>query len=174
MSQATSPATTPSQNESSTRRRGYRPWIILFGTFIGVGHVMTSGCTDPADLAREHERLCHREARVTVVDEALWRQYRDGARARHHARLPEPSARDTKVGLEYVPRFEERFGQALTTTREAPVGSIVRNDISILYGDRLVVRIVDLISVYQVMGSQQSLSCVGRFPELYFEEDEAR
>ena len=66
----------------------------------------------------------------------------------------------------YAPGFEERFGTALTATRDVEEGLLVRNDITILHDGVRVARGVDVIAIVDGVTHKAGFNCLS-YPELY-------
>ena len=125
----------------------------------------TGACTDLGAVDRRHQRLCREQAGIIVHDAALWRRYRDGARAVYLARKAEwPETKESV--LEQVVGFEERFGRELSPMRPGTNGKLERSDIVLLRRGVRVAAVVDIIGSYPAFGHTEVFTCL-KYPELY-------
>jgi len=118
------------------------------------------------DMTEEHERVCRQNKKIIVHDAKLWREFRALSEAAHQREVrqtPPIKWRPLYVGVE---GFEVYFGNDKTYFRSSADDKIVRDDLFIMNGKKIVVQIVDYTYSYRVMGTQTGLNCLKYYDEL--------
>jgi hypothetical protein len=154
--------------------------------------VVTQGCSMFGDIIKEHEQICVKNMKVIVHDEKLWREYKELAEISYLKSDDEyrswinsdagPKEVEGGLGvpasagrmyLEPVEGFDQRYGPSIKnirpaySTRPYTNGQILRDDLFLMKGDKVVIQVVDYIVAYQTLGAQMGFDCLGHYGILY-------
>jgi hypothetical protein len=130
------------------------------------GVFLSGGCGLLGDIVKEHEEICHAQARTIVHDKILWNEYVEGANRNFLNRKREFPDTGRSV-IEYVPGFEFRYGANLKERRTPVVDGILRDDVYIMMNGKVVAQLVDFLASYKTLGTASHLNCIGLFSNLY-------
>jgi DNA polymerase I len=155
--------------------------------------VITQGCSMFGDIVKEHEQICVKNMKVIVHDEKLWQEYKilseiayqqkeieyrawinsDAGPKEVEGGLGVPASAGRASLLEHVEGFDQRYGPSIKnirpaySTRPYTNGQILRDDLFLMKGDKVVIQVVDYIVAYQTLGAQMGFDCQGHYGILY-------
>ena len=122
-------------------------------------------------LIEEHERICRKNMEVIVHDEELWREYRAQSAAAHEKEVLETPPVKWRPLYVSVGQFRIAYGDKKTPTRKnIKENSIVRDDVFIMRGDKIVAQIVDFIAYFSSIDGSTGLNCLPYYKNLIIGE----
>lgn len=149
------------------RHRGRVPYCRqLMIAALSLVVIATQGCS-MENIIKEHERVCGQNMKVIVHDEKLWREYRAQSEAAHQREMRATPPVKWRPLYVSVGEFKIAYGDEKTYFRaNIDENKIVRDDLFIMNGDKIVLQIVDFIAYYQSIDGPTSFSCLPLYENL--------
>ena len=124
------------------------------------------GCSMNEKMIAEHERICRQNMKVIVHDDDLWREYRAQSEAAHRREVKENPPIRGRTLYDPVGNFTISYGDEKSYFRPNVNDKILRNDIFVMKGDKVVVQIVDFIAQYRSIDGATSFNCLHFYENL--------
>ncbi|MBV2150323.1 hypothetical protein N5J77_00565 [Sphingobium yanoikuyae] len=141
----------------------YRQLMIVSISLIAIA---TQGCSMNNNMIEEHERICKQNMKVIVHDNDLWREYRAQSAAAYQREIQETPPMTGRTYYTPVGDFDTSFGKNKSHFRPNVDDKIVRDDIFITKGDKVVAQIVDYIYQYRSIDGPTGFNCLKFYKDL--------
>ena len=131
---------------------------------LAVVGITVQGCSD---LVEEHEQKCRDNVKVIVHDQDLWQQFRSQAQAAYRKEAAQTPPMTGRTYYTSVGEFKVFFGKNRTYFRPSAHNEIVRDDLFIMKGGRIVAQFMDFI--YEYGGSLDGptgFNCLHHYKEI--------
>lgn len=124
-------------------------------------------------LIEEHERTCRQNMKVIIHDDELWREYRAQSEAAHEREIQETPPVKWRPLYVSVGEFSIAYGDNKTSARaDIDENKIVRDDLFIMKGDKVVTQIVDFIAYYRSIDGATGFNCLPYYKDLIIGEQD--
>jgi hypothetical protein len=156
--------------ERQRRRAPYYQQLMIAS--LSLIAIATQGCS-MENIIEEHERVCKQNMKVIVHDEKLWREYRAQSEAAYQKEILETPPMIGRTYYIPIGEFEVKFGERKTDFRaNIPENKIVREDVFIMKGGKIVAQIVDFIAYYKSIDGPTGFNCLHLYKNLNLRENE--
>ncbi len=132
-----------------------------------VASMLMEGCGLFKNTLEEHRKVCERNAKLVILEPALWKKYTEGAKLVFEARRSQFGLETEQAIIEAVPGFEERYGSALSEKRQFVDDKVIRDDVFITFNGNVVAQYVDFTASLRSIDGATGLTCLSLYPELY-------
>lgn len=133
--------------------------------------VLIGGCNLANDIIKDHHETCRREAKIVVNNEELWQQYLSKSRLAYEKRLAEFGPAAEPDFPEVVDGFDESYGENGSRVRPFTADRVVRNNIYIKKGEKVVATVTDFLTEYRSIDGPVRITCVEVYRDLFLKGD---